>query len=169
MGGGRGGRGSALLPGEGGFCERETQEDGLSGCQRQRVRLGESLSQTGCTRPTREDTPTQRDLFDFRKVQVTAILTKHLTARSADGRMSNRTPSKAPMGFATVPAMFAPEQGPAHPVFACVIRIPLETDSKGRLYQEQRVFLDPKGGELPLDLSGTTIYLPRTQDGRGTL
>ena len=73
------------------------------------------------------------------------------------------------MGFATVPAMFAPEQGPAHPVFACVIRIPLETGSKGRMYQEQRVFLDPKGGELPLDLSGTTIYLPRTQDGRGTL
>lgn len=118
MGGGRGGRGSALLPGEGGFCERETQEDGLSGCQQQRVRLGESLSQTGCTRPTREDTPTQRDLFDFRKVQVTVILTKHRTSRSADGRMSNRTPSKAPMGFATVPAMFALEQGPPHLAFA---------------------------------------------------
>lgn len=118
MGGGRGGRGSALLPGEGGFCERETQEDGLSGCQQQRVRLGESLSQTGCTRPTREDTPTQRDLFDFRKVQVTVILTKHRTSRSADGRMSNRTPSKAPMGFATVPAMFPLEQGPAHLAFA---------------------------------------------------
>lgn len=118
MGGGRGGRGPALFPGEGGFCERETQEDGLSGCQQQRVRLGESLSQTGCTRPTREDTPTQRDLFDFRKVQVTVILTKHRTSRSADGRMSNRTPSKAPMGFATVPAMFALEQGPAHLAFA---------------------------------------------------
>ena len=118
MGGGRGGRGSALLPGEGGFCERETQEDGLSGCQRQRVRLGESLSQTGCTRPTREDTPTQRDLFDFRKVQVTVKIREHLTSRSADGRMSNRTPSKAPMGFATVPAMFALGQGPAHLVFA---------------------------------------------------
>lgn len=53
--GGRDGRGSALVPREGGFCEQETQEDGLSGCQRQRVQLGESLSQTGCTRPTREE------------------------------------------------------------------------------------------------------------------
>lgn len=72
---------------------------------------GESLSQTGRIKPTKDGSSHPQDLFDFRKVQVAVILPTHPTfPPGGRGREAGMGICRGPVGLAPLLGTFLHKQ-----------------------------------------------------------